>query len=101
MRTGSNKPYVKRFDVNGVCINPITAANPYISKDSTRRTRRDFMQKDSSSKKNTPNKRQQIIVLKEKVSFTQSIVRFRMPTRTQIVSFVRISTKIIHHERKG
>lgn len=45
MRTGNNQPYVKRFNANGICINPITAANPYVSMDNTRRTRRSFMQK--------------------------------------------------------
>ncbi len=93
MRTGNNKPYVKRFDVNGVCINPITAANPYVSKDSTRRTRRDFMQKDSSSKKNTPNKRRQVVFL--------DTVTFKKKEKVITLVLLNSGTKIIHHERKG
>ena len=30
-----NKPYVKQFDSNGVCINPITADKPYLTQFNT------------------------------------------------------------------
>ena len=30
-----NKPYVKQFDSNGVCINPITSEAPYLTQFNT------------------------------------------------------------------
>lgn len=39
----TNKPYVKKYDGNGVLTNPITKANPYLHTNRTTRSqKRDF-----------------------------------------------------------
>lgn len=96
MRTGNNQPYVKQFNSMGLITNSITPHNPFISFDNNRRDRRAYIQKISSTKRNTPNKRQQQIVIKIEHSFTRIVLKAK-----QIVTFITKKIKIIHHERKG